>query len=55
VLVAAVLAPQQREGRQLEVVRVALQQLADAVQLPVGKAECAMERLLDGRRQRNPV
>jgi hypothetical protein len=52
VLVAAVLAPEQREDRQLEMVRVPLEQLADTVQLPVGEAEGPMERLLGERRQR---
>src|SRR5512133_1780198 len=47
VLVAAVLRPEEREDGQLEVVRVALEQLADAVELLVRKAECAVQRLLD--------
>ena len=55
VLVAAVLAPEQREDRQLEMVRVSLEQLADALQLPVGEAEGPMQRLLDERRQSNRV
>ena len=38
VLVAAVLAPEQREHGQLEVVRIAAQQLLDARELPVGQA-----------------
>jgi hypothetical protein len=45
VLVSAVLRPEQREDRQLEVVRVAAQQRDDAVELPVREAELAMERL----------
>jgi hypothetical protein len=45
VLVAAVLRPEQREDGELEVVRLALQQLPDAVELPVREAELAMERL----------
>jgi hypothetical protein len=39
VLVPAVLGPEQREHRELEVVRVALEELADTVQLPVREAE----------------
>ena len=46
VLVAAVLRPEEREDRELEVVRVAAEQGADALVLPVGQAEGAMERLL---------
>jgi hypothetical protein len=45
VLVAAVLRPEQREDGELEVVRLALQQLMDTVELPVREAELAMERL----------
>jgi hypothetical protein len=55
VLVAAVLRPEQREDRELEVVRFALQQLADTVELPVREAEGAMKRLLGDRRQRDSV
>ena len=44
VLVAAVLRPEEREHRELEVVRIAPEQRADALVLPVGEAECAMER-----------
>src|SRR5579859_3602379 len=56
VLVAAVLGPEQREDRQLEVVRIPLEQLADALELPVGQAEGGMKSLLLGeRRQRNSV
>jgi hypothetical protein len=51
VLVAAVLRPEQREDRELEVVRVALQQLPDAVELPVGETERAVERLFLDRAQ----
>ena len=47
VLVAAVLRPEQREHRQLEVVRVAAHQLADTVELPVGETERAVERFRD--------
>ena len=45
VLVPAVLRPEQREDRELEVVRLAAQQRDDAVELPVREAELAMERL----------
>ena len=49
VLVAAVLRPEQREDRELEVVRLALEQLQDAVELPVGQTEGAVERLFGDR------
>ena len=45
-LVAAVLRPEEREHRELEVVRVPPEQGLDALVLPVGQAEGAMERLL---------
>ena len=51
VLVAAVLRPEQREDRQLEVVRLAAQELLDSVRLPVGETEGAMERLFRDLRQ----
>ena len=38
-LVAAVLGPEQREDRELEVVRRTVEQLLDAIELPVGEAE----------------
>ena len=44
-LVAAMLGPQQREDRELELVRVATEQLPNTVELPVGQAQGAMERL----------
>jgi hypothetical protein len=47
VLVAAVLRPEQREHRQLEVVRVAVEQGADTVELAVGQPEGAVERFRD--------
>ena len=50
-LVAAVLRPEQREDGELEVVRLALHQLADTVELPVGQAEGAVERLFGDPRQ----
>jgi hypothetical protein len=46
VLVAAVLGPQQREDGELEVVRPALEQFADPLELPVGEAEAAVQRLV---------
>ena len=45
VLVAAVLGPEHREDRQLEVVRRPLEQLPDPLELPVGETERAVERL----------
>ena len=51
VLVAAVLGPEQREDRELEVVRVAFEQAPDTLQLPVGEAEGPVERLFCDRRQ----
>ena len=45
VLVATVLRPEQGEDRELEMVRVASEQLADAVELLVGQPQCAVERL----------
>jgi hypothetical protein len=51
VLVAAVLGPEQREESELEVVRLALQELRDSVELRVGQAERAMERLFVDPRQ----
>jgi hypothetical protein len=51
VLVAAVLRPEEREDRELEVVRLALEQLLDTVEFPVGQAEGAVERLFCNPRQ----
>ena len=50
-LVRAVLRPEQREDGELEVVRVATEQLTDTVQLPVGETESTMKRLFGDRRQ----
>jgi hypothetical protein len=50
-LVAAVLRPEQREDRELKVVRVAPEQLADSVELAVGKTERPVERLFEDPRQ----
>ena len=47
VLVAAVLGPEQREHRELEVVRVPAEQVADTVELAVGEPEGAMEWFRD--------
>jgi hypothetical protein len=51
VLVAAVLRPEEREDRELEVVRLALQQLLDTGELPVRQTEGAVERLFGDPRQ----
>jgi hypothetical protein len=51
-LVAAVLRPQQREDRELEVVRLAREQLADTRELAVGETERPVERLFEDPRQR---
>jgi hypothetical protein len=51
VLVAAVLRPEEREDGELEVVRLALEQLADTVELPVRETERPMERLFRDLRQ----
>jgi hypothetical protein len=51
VLVAAVLGPEKREDGELEVVRLAPEQLADTVELPIGQAEGAVERLFCDPRQ----
>jgi hypothetical protein len=40
-----VLAPEQREDGELEVVRLARQEVMDALVLPVGETEGAVERL----------
>jgi hypothetical protein len=50
-LVGAVLRPEQREDGELEVVRIALEQLPDPVQLPVRQPEGAVERLFRDARQ----
>jgi hypothetical protein len=44
-LVAAVLGPEQREDRELEVVRIAREQLADPLELLVGQPQRTVERL----------
>jgi hypothetical protein len=51
VLVAAVLRPEQREDRELEMVRIPAEQLVDTVRLPVGETESAVKRLFRDLRQ----
>jgi hypothetical protein len=51
-LVAAMLRPQQREDRELEVVGLPREQFADSVELPVGETERPVERLIEDPRQR---
>ncbi len=48
VLVAAVLGPEQREDRKLEVVRRTLEQLLDTLVLAVGEPEATVQRFRDG-------
>jgi hypothetical protein len=50
-LVAAVLAPEEREDRELEVVRLPVEQVADPGELAVRQPEGAMKRLFRYRRQ----
>ncbi len=50
-LVAAMLGPEEREHRELEVVRIALEQLADTVELLVRQAESSVEGLFGDPRQ----
>src|SRR6185437_14253559 len=49
VLVAAVLRPEEREDRELEMVRVTAEQLPDTVRLPVGQTKGAVQGLLGGQ------
>jgi hypothetical protein len=51
VLVAAVLRPEQREDRELEVVRLPLEQTLDPLELPVRQPERAVQRLFGDLRQ----
>jgi hypothetical protein len=46
-LVPAVLRPEEGEDRELEVVRGSVEQLSDAIELVVGKAEAAVQRFRD--------
>jgi hypothetical protein len=50
-LVAAVLRPEKREDRELEIVRVAGKQNLDTVELSVGQTESAVKWLLGDRAQ----
>jgi hypothetical protein len=50
-LVAAVLRPEEREDRELEVIRLAREQLADTRELAVGETERPVERLFEDPRQ----
>jgi len=50
-LVAAVLGPEQREDRELEVIRLPTEQVADSLELAVRQPEGAMKRLFRYRRQ----
>src|SRR5207237_8791255 len=43
-LVAEVLGPEEREDRELEAVRVASEQVSDAVELPVGQPQRTVKR-----------
>jgi hypothetical protein len=49
------LRPEQREDGELEVVRLAVEQVADTFELPVGEAEGAVKRLFCDPRQRSRV
>jgi hypothetical protein len=51
-LVAAVLGPQQREDRELKVIRLPAEQAADSLELAVRQPEGAMKRLFRYRRQK---
>jgi hypothetical protein len=51
VLVAAVLRPEQREDRELEIVRIAAEQALDTAELSVGQTESAVKWLLGDRAQ----
>jgi hypothetical protein len=56
VLVAAVLRPEEREDAELEVVRVATEEIPDTVEFPVREAERAVERLFrHGAQRRLPL
>ena len=50
-LVAAVLGPEEGEDRELEVIRLPAEQVADPVKLAVRQPEGAMKRLFRYRRQ----
>ena len=48
-LVAAMLRPEEGEDRELEMVRVAAEQLPDTVRFPVGQTKGAVEGLMGGQ------
>jgi hypothetical protein len=50
-LVAAVLRPEQGEDRELEVVRLASEEIDDALELPVGQSESSVNGLFGDLRQ----
>ena len=50
-LVAAVLRPEQREDRELEVVRLAFEKTPDSLELTVREPERAVQRLFRNLRQ----
>ena len=54
-LVAAVLRPEEREDRELELVRLAFEQVADSLELPVRQAESTVKRRLFGDRSQSPT
>ena len=54
-LVAAMLRPEEREDRELEVVRLATRQVVDTFELPVREAEQAMEVLFGDCAQRSSL
>jgi hypothetical protein len=49
------LGPEEREDGELEMVRVAPQELADPLQLPIAEPERSMKGLFDDLRQRRRV
>ncbi len=55
VLVAAVLGPEQREDRELEIVRRPIEERPDTVELPVGETERTMQRLVGNGSQASMV
>jgi hypothetical protein len=55
VLVGAVLRPEEREDRELDVIRFPAEQIADSVEFPVGEAEGAVKRLFCDPLQRTRV
>jgi len=55
VLVAAMLGPEQREDRELEVVRLAFEKTPDSLELAVSKPERAVQRLFRNLRQEASV